>query len=159
MRSHSRRYPGIAHSKLTSGAPSCNRALKRSLLSVHIGTITHVLAISGQHVAILVAVIYFALHTIAVGSIYRIPLTLVLIWLYILIAGAPPTAIRAGVVATLVPVARLLDRQISPLHCTNLQHAEGPLLGHAGRGAGDRGGAGVAVTRSCLAHGTAYETV
>ena len=114
MRSHSRRYPGITRSKVSSDAPSCNLAVKRNQFSVHIGTITHVQAISGQHVAILAAVIYFALHTIAVGSIYRIPLTLVLIWLYILIAGAPPSAIRAGVVATLVLVARLLDRQISP---------------------------------------------
>jgi competence protein ComEC len=78
--------------------------------------VTHVLAISGQHVAILAAVIYFALRTIAIGPIYRIPLTLVLIWLYTLVAGAPPSAIRAGVVATLVLVARLLGLQISPVH-------------------------------------------
>jgi competence protein ComEC len=45
--------------------------------------------------------------------------TLALIWPYILVAGAPPSAIRAGVVATLVLVAGLLGRQISPLHCTN----------------------------------------
>jgi competence protein ComEC len=61
-------------------------------------------------------VIYFALRTIAIGPYYRIPLTLVLTWLYILIAGTPPSAIRAGVVATLVLVAGLLDRQISLLH-------------------------------------------
>jgi competence protein ComEC len=92
------------------------RTLKRSLLSVHNGTITHVLAISGQHVAILAAVIYFVLRTIAIGPIYRIPLTLALLWVYILVAGAPPSAIRAGVVATLILVAQLLDRQISPVH-------------------------------------------
>jgi len=95
---------------------SSNLALKRNLFSVRIGTITHVLAISGQHVAILAAVIYFALRTIAIGPTCTIPLTLLLLWVYILIAGAPPSAIRAGVVATLVLVARLLDRQISPLH-------------------------------------------
>ena len=78
--------------------------------------VTHVLAISGQHVAILAAVIYFALRTIAIGPTYRIPLTLVLLWVYILIAGAPPSAIRAGVVATFVLVAGLLGRQVSPLH-------------------------------------------
>ena len=78
--------------------------------------ITHVLAISGQHVAILAALIYFALRTIAVGPAYKIPATLVLMWVYILIAGAPPSAIRAGVVATLVFVAGLLGRQVSALH-------------------------------------------
>jgi competence protein ComEC len=49
----------------------------------------------------------------------RILTTLVLIWLYILVAGAPPSAIRAGVVATLVFAAGLLGRQISSIHYTN----------------------------------------
>ena len=76
---------------------------------------THILAISGQHVAILAAVIYFVLRGFAVPLAARVPATLVLIWLYILIAGAPPSAIRAGVVATLVLVAQLLGRQLSPV--------------------------------------------
>jgi competence protein ComEC len=68
---------------------------------------------------VLAAVIYFSLRTFAVPAATRIPTTLALIWLYILVAGAPPSAIRAGVVATLV-------------HCTKLQRTEGPLLGHGG---------------------------
>jgi competence protein ComEC len=84
--------------------------------------ITHVLAISGQHVAVLAAVIYFALRVFAVPARIRIFATLILIWLYILVAGAPPSAIRAGVVATFVLAAGLFGRQISPVHCTNLQH-------------------------------------
>ena len=78
--------------------------------------ITHVLAISGQHVAVLAAVIYFALRAFALPATVRICATLILIWLYILVAGAPPSAIRAGVVATFVLAARLFGRQISPLH-------------------------------------------
>ena len=62
--------------------------------------------------------IYFALQTIAIGPTYRIPAMLVLTWLYIVIAGAPPSAIRAGIVATLVLIAGLLGRQVSALHCT-----------------------------------------
>ena len=77
------------------------------------------MAISGQHVAVLAAGIYFALRAFAVPRMARITSTLILIWLYILLAGAPPSAIRAGVVATLVLAARLFGRQISPLHCTN----------------------------------------
>jgi competence protein ComEC len=106
--------------------------VKRSSLSVRIRTITHVLAISGQHVAVLAAVIYFALRAFAVPMSWRILLTLALIWLYILIAGAPPSAIRAGVVATFVLAARLFGRQISPVHCTNLQRSEGSLYRYAG---------------------------
>jgi competence protein ComEC len=78
--------------------------------------ITHVLAISGQHVAVLAAVIYFALRAFALPATVRICATLILIWLYILVAGAPPSAIRAGVVATFVLAARLFGRQVSPLH-------------------------------------------
>jgi competence protein ComEC len=93
--------------------PSPSWALKRNQFSVFFGTITHVLAISGQHVAVLAAVIYFSLRTFAVPAATRIPTTLALIWLYILVAGAPPSAIRAGVVATLVFATGLLRRQVS----------------------------------------------
>jgi competence protein ComEC len=92
---------------------SSSRALKRNRFSVVFGTITHVLAISGQHVAVLAAVIYLSLRTFAVPAATRILTTLALIWVYILVAGAPPSAIRAGVVATLVLAAGLLGRQVS----------------------------------------------
>ncbi len=78
--------------------------------------ITHVLAISGQHVAILAAMNYLLLRTLAVPLMVRGPLAVALIWLYIVIAGAPPSAIRAGVVASLVLLAPVLGRQVSPLH-------------------------------------------
>jgi hypothetical protein len=58
----------------------------------------------------------FALRAFALLATVRICATLVLIWLYILVAGAPPSAIRAGVVATFVLAARLFGRQVSPLH-------------------------------------------
>ena len=78
--------------------------------------VTHVLAISGQHVAILAAVVFFALRTLAVPPNARVGVTLALTWLYIVVAGAPPSAIRAGVVATLVLAAGPLGRQVAPLH-------------------------------------------
>ena len=78
--------------------------------------ITHVLAISGQHVAVLTAMIYLILRLFAVPTLFRNPTTLALVWLYIFVAGAPPSAIRAGVVATFVLAAPLFGRQLSPLH-------------------------------------------
>lgn len=81
--------------------------------------ITHVLAISGQHAAVLAAMIYVVLRLFAVPMLFRNPATLGLMWLYIFVAGAPPSAIRAGVVATFVLAAPLFGRQLSPLHCTN----------------------------------------
>ena len=56
------------------------------------------------------------LRTFAVPAATRILTTLALMWLYILVAGAPPSAIRAGVVATLVLGAGMLGRQLAPLH-------------------------------------------
>ncbi len=81
--------------------------------------VTHVLAISGQHVAVLAAVIFFGLRLVAVPPNARAGITIGLAWLYIVTAGAPPSAIRAGVVATFVLAAGPLGRQVSPLYCTN----------------------------------------
>jgi competence protein ComEC len=78
--------------------------------------ITHVLAISGQHVVILAGVIYFAIRIFAIPPTIRAGLTMGSLWVYILIAGAPPSAIRAGVVATFMLAAPLLGRQVSALH-------------------------------------------
>ena len=78
--------------------------------------VMHVLAISGQHVAVLTAMIYFVLRLLAVPTLLRNPTVLALVWIYIVVAGAPPSAIRAGVVAAFVLAAPLLGRQISPLH-------------------------------------------
>ena len=78
--------------------------------------VTHVLAISGQHVAILAAVVFFGLRLAAVPPNARAGVTILLAWLYIVIAGAPPSAIRAGVVATFVLAAKPLGRQVSALH-------------------------------------------
>jgi competence protein ComEC len=89
--------------------------MKRNAFSVRIGTMTHVLPISSQQVAVLAAVIYFSLRALAVPAATRVLTTLALSWLYILVAGAPPSAIRAGVVATLVLAAGLLGRQVSPV--------------------------------------------
>ena len=78
--------------------------------------ITHVLAISGQHVVILAGVIYFLIRIFAIPPTVRASVTIALIWLYILIAGAPPSAIRAGIVATFVLAAPLIGRQVSPVY-------------------------------------------
>jgi len=78
--------------------------------------ITHILAISGMHVAVLSAAVYFLLRSLAVPLLVRNPATMGLVWLYVVVAGAPPSAIRAAVVATLVLLAPLVGRQISPLH-------------------------------------------
>jgi competence protein ComEC len=65
---------------------------------------------------VLAAVIYLALRAFALPATVRICATLIVIWLCILVAGAPPSAIRAGVVATFVLGVGLIGRHISPIH-------------------------------------------
>jgi competence protein ComEC len=74
-----------------------------------------VLAISGQHVVILADVIYFAIRLFVISAGIQAGITMVLIWLYILITGASPLVIRAGVMATFVLAASPLGRQVSAL--------------------------------------------
>ncbi len=59
--------------------------------------------------AILLAMIYLVLRAFAVPTLIRNPATLALIRLYILIAGAPPSAIRAGVITTFVLACALYE--------------------------------------------------
>ena len=78
--------------------------------------IAHILAISGIHVAVLSAAVYFLLRSLAIPLMVRNPLTVGLVWMYVIVAGAPPSAVRAAVVATLVLAAPVFGRQLSPLH-------------------------------------------
>lgn len=78
--------------------------------------IAHILAISGMHVGVLVAAIYFSLRMLAVPLVARNLATLGLLWTYVTVAGAPPSAVRAGVIASLVLLAPLLKRGLSPVH-------------------------------------------
>jgi predicted membrane metal-binding protein len=52
--------------------------VNRKPLSVCVGTSTHVLAISGQHVAILAAVVFFGLRLVAVLPHARADVTVLL---------------------------------------------------------------------------------
>ncbi len=81
--------------------------------------VSHILAISGQHVVVLTAVVYLVLRLFAVPTIFRNPTVLALMWLYIFVAGAPSSASRAGVVATFILAAPLFGRRLSPINCTN----------------------------------------
>ena len=60
--------------------------------------------------------VFFGLRIVAVPPHARAGITVLLTWLYILVAGAPPSAIRAGVVATFVLAAKPLRRQVSSIH-------------------------------------------
>ncbi|HEV7589899.1 MAG TPA: DNA internalization-related competence protein ComEC/Rec2, partial [Longimicrobium sp.] len=77
--------------------------------------LTHLLAISGTHVALVAAVL------VLLGRVLRVPrdatlwLTIVLIALYLAMIGAPPSAVRSGIMTGLTLVTFVLQRPSAPL--------------------------------------------
>lgn len=66
----------------------------------------HILAVSGLHIGILYIILVWLLSPIKNHRI-RQPLVLALLWIYIFIVGLPPSAIRAGVMLSLVGLANI----------------------------------------------------
>lgn len=77
--------------------------------------LTHLLAISGTHVALVAAVL------VLLGRVVRIPrdatlwLTIALIALYLAMIGAPPSAVRSGIMTALTLLTFVLQRPSAPL--------------------------------------------
>ncbi|MBO6040765.1 MAG: DNA internalization-related competence protein ComEC/Rec2, partial [Oscillospiraceae bacterium] len=70
----------------------------------------HALAVSGLHIAFLVGMIQLLFGKSPFGSI----LCIVLVWCFVLITGASPSAVRAAVMQTLLLLAPVLRRENDP---------------------------------------------
>ena len=70
----------------------------------------HALAVSGLHIAFLVGMIQLLFGRSPFGSI----LCIVLVWCFVLITGASPSAVRAAVMQTLLLLAPVLRRENDP---------------------------------------------
>ena len=70
----------------------------------------HALAVSGLHVAFLVGMIQLLFGKSPFGSI----LSIVLVWCFVLITGASPSAVRAAVMQTLLLLAPVVRRENDP---------------------------------------------
>lgn len=95
-------------------SPSLNEDFRGAGLS-------HLLAVSGMHVGILLAI---ALATSArlLGrhrKAYLLP-PLLLLWLYVLMVGAPPSAVRAGLMGTVFLLALATGRAAVPINALGL---------------------------------------
>jgi len=77
--------------------------------------LTHLLAISGTHVALVATVL------VLLGRVLRVPrdatlwLTILLIALYLAMIGAPPSAVRSGIMTGLTLLTFVLQRPSAPL--------------------------------------------
>ena len=71
----------------------------------------HVVAVSGMHIAFLVGFLQMLLGRGRLSSL----LALGLIWTFVLVTGANPSAVRAGVMQTLLLIAPLVKRENDPI--------------------------------------------
>lgn len=81
--------------------------------------LAHLLCVSGFHVALVLALFAALLWPLRFWPrLYRWhPLILMLpLWLFVFVAGAPPSAVRAALMLTLVMAALMMERPLSPLN-------------------------------------------
>jgi competence protein ComEC len=86
---------------------------------VQAGTI-HIFAISGLHVMVVASVIMLILSVLQVPPRWCGALSLPLLWGYVAMIGAPPSAVRAAAMATLGCIAPVFRRRPDPLTAWSL---------------------------------------
>ena len=94
-------------------------AMQEDINQAYIDTgIIHVVAISGSHVALLFCLLSYLLGFIKhkKHTWIKYSIALPFIWLYVIMAGAPPSAIRAAMMFTLITLAWILNREQNSVH-------------------------------------------
>lgn len=69
--------------------------------------VNHVLAVSGLHVGLIASVVFFGLKVCGVGRGATTWITVLMLVVYALVTGMPPSVIRASVMASLIILGRL----------------------------------------------------
>ena len=80
---------------------------------------SHLLALSGMHLGIVIGVLLALLHSRLAYTWLRIPLcvlSLVFTWSYAVVAGLPTSLLRASLMASVAMLAVAADRHGTPLH-------------------------------------------
>ena len=77
------------------------------------GGLYHLLVVSGMHVALAAGLVVSTLGLAGVGGKRRDAILLAAVFLFVLVGGANPPAVRAGVVVAVFLTARLFERPIS----------------------------------------------
>lgn len=80
--------------------------------------VIHIVSISGSHVGVLFAMISLLLSGIKgrKGSWVRFVIGLFVIWFYVLMAGAPPSAMRAALMFSVLAVGTAFSKEAQPLN-------------------------------------------
>ncbi|WP_282200332.1 DNA internalization-related competence protein ComEC/Rec2 [Collibacillus ludicampi] len=77
--------------------------------------ITHILAASGMNVALLVMPVWWLLARLSVQPWIRLMIILPFIAFYVGLAGATPSVLRAGIMASLLLIGKVMDRPVDLL--------------------------------------------
>ena len=77
------------------------------------GGLYHLLVVSGLHVVLAAGLVSFALQMLGVGGKKRDAALLAAVLLFVLVGGANPPAVRAGLVVAVFLATRLLERPIT----------------------------------------------
>lgn len=80
--------------------------------------LAHILALSGMHVAIVLSIILTLLFPLSLWGFARLRkvVAISLVWIYILISGGSPATVRAGIMASFVILAFILERRNTSLN-------------------------------------------
>ena len=76
--------------------------------------LVHMLSISGLHVAIVAGAVELLLSAMALGRARAAILSLVIVWVYVAVIGAPAPALRSAVMLTVMASSRIAQRPTSP---------------------------------------------
>ena len=76
--------------------------------------LVHMLSISGLHVAIVAGAVELLLSAMALGRARAAILSLIIVWLYVAVIGAPAPALRSAVMLTVIASSRIAQRPTSP---------------------------------------------
>ena len=112
---HNRQTLGLLQAMLIGDEANLDSDLRQAYSETGI---IHVIAISGSHIAFLFFMITFLLGWIKNRKYHwmKYAIALPLVWAYVLIAGAPPSAVRAAIMFSILGLGFALQKQPNTLN-------------------------------------------
>lgn len=81
--------------------------MEEDLIRYRVLGLAHILAVSGLHIGIIVGFLIFVFSSLGIKRKINIIMTLSIIWLYSILIGLPPSAVRAGLMFTFLYMSKL----------------------------------------------------
>ncbi|MGC9092341.1 MAG: DNA internalization-related competence protein ComEC/Rec2 [Bacteroidota bacterium] len=78
--------------------------------------VIHVLAVSGLHVGIIAAIVFALLDVFRLPRTPKALATMVTLTFYVILVGAPPSAVRAGIMTSAIVLGHAMERKTSSLN-------------------------------------------